>query len=71
MEGYLVFTDKGFRFKLSKVYNNRKKAGQRGRFDILFFEGDGDANRMSGSWAFYRHEAYSKYSGNWFLIKKF
>ena len=34
--------------KLSKVYDDRRKAAQTGRFDILLFEGEGDAVGMSG-----------------------
>lgn len=39
--------------KLSKVYDDRTKAEQTGKFDILLYEGAGDPNKIDGEWAFY------------------
>jgi hypothetical protein len=53
LEGLLVFKGSGMGLKLSKVYDDRTKAEQTGKFDILFYEGAGDPNKIDGEWAFY------------------
>ena len=53
LEGLIVFKADGFGIKLSKVYDNRQKAEQTGKYDILFYEGAGNPERMDGEWAFY------------------
>lgn len=39
LSGLLLFKGDQIAIKLSKVYNNRKKAGQTGSFQNLFYEG--------------------------------
>ena len=34
--------------KLSKVYDDRSKAQQTGKFDILLYEGAGNADKVDG-----------------------
>jgi hypothetical protein len=53
MEGVLVFKGTGIGLKLSKVYDDRTKAEQTGKYDILLYEGEGDVEKMEGNWAFY------------------
>ena len=65
-----MFRGEGMGLKLSKVYYDRRKARQTGRFEILLFEGEGDANGMYGYWAFYGYENTNKFAGQSSLIKK-
>ncbi len=53
MEGVLVFKGTGIGLKLSKVYDDRTKAEQTGKYDILLYEGEGDVEKIEGNWAFY------------------
>jgi hypothetical protein len=46
----------GLAIKLSKVYDNRQAAGQVGEHDTLLYEGEGNPDRMCGSWAFHGFE---------------
>ncbi len=47
-EGLLMFKNEGFGLKLSKVYDDRKKAEQTGSFDVLLYEGGGSADKLEG-----------------------
>ena len=53
LQGLLVFKGSGMGLKLSKVYDDRTKAEQTGKFDILLYEGAGDPNKIDGEWAFF------------------
>lgn len=46
MEGLLVFKGIGIGLKLSKVYDDRTKAQQTGKYDILLYEGEGDVDKI-------------------------
>lgn len=48
LEGVLVFRADGIGMKLSKVYDDRSKAQQTGKFDILLYEGAGNADKVDG-----------------------
>jgi hypothetical protein len=65
LEGLLVFRGSGLGLKLSKVYDNRQKAEQTGKYDILLYEGTGNPEKMKGKWSFYGFESSMKYSGSW------
>jgi hypothetical protein len=41
-----MFGAEGMCFKLSKVYDNRDKAGQTDSFDILLYEGTGNPEKF-------------------------
>lgn len=69
LEGLLVFRADGFGFKLSKVYEDRTKAEQTGKFDILLYEGAGNPDRVDGEWAFYGYETSTEYAGTWTMIE--
>jgi len=47
-EGLLLFKNSGLGIKLSKVYDDRKKAEQTGSFDVLLYEGEGMPEKMTG-----------------------
>ena len=53
LEGLMIFKSDGLGIKLSKVYDDRLKAEQTGKYDILFYEGAGNPDRFSGEWAFH------------------
>ena len=67
IEGLLIFRGDGFGFKLSKVYDDRIKAEQTGKFDILLYEGGGNPDHVDGQWAFHGFETSTEYSGFWFM----
>ena len=69
LEGLLVYRADGMGIKLSKVYDNRQKAEQTGKYDVLLYEGMGDPNRLSGEWAFHGFESSMEYSGYWFMAQ--
>ncbi len=52
MEGLLILRDDGLGFKLSKDYRKWFTARQVGRFNILLYEGVGNACEMKGNWAY-------------------
>lgn len=56
LTGLLIFKDFRMAIKLSKDYDNLKKACQIGDYDTLLYEGYGNPDRFSGSWAFYGFE---------------
>lgn len=43
----------GIGLKLSKVYEDRTKAQQTGKYDILLYEGSGIVDKIEGEWSFY------------------
>jgi redox-sensitive bicupin YhaK (pirin superfamily) len=65
MEGLLIFKGGGVAVKLSKLYSNRKKAGQKDKFSILLYEGAGIPEQLTGTWHFHGYETQPKYSGTW------
>lgn len=69
INGLLVFSGNGMGFKLSKVYDDRSKAEQTGKFDILLYEGGGNPDRMDGQWAFHGYETSTEYAGNWVMME--
>lgn len=46
LDGILIFRADGIGLKLSKVYDDRQKAEQTGSFDLLFYEGAGNADNL-------------------------
>ena len=48
LSGLLVYRHDGLAIKLSKVYDDRQKAEQVGKFDVLLYEGIGNPDRMTG-----------------------
>lgn len=44
----MVFREDGLAIKLSKVYDDRQKAEQVGKFDVLLYEGIGNPDQMKG-----------------------
>lgn len=68
MEGVLVFKGTGIGLKLSKVYDDRTKAEQTGKYDILLYEGEGDVEKVEGTWAFYGFETSTEYAGKWKML---
>lgn len=70
LNGLVIFRAEGIGFKLSKVYNDRKKAGQTEKFDILLYEGEGNPDKIEGEWAFNGYESASEFSGTWTMTAK-
>jgi hypothetical protein len=49
--------------KLSKLYSNRRKAGQIGKCSVLLYEGAGGIpEQLTGKWYFHGYEADPKFS---------
>jgi hypothetical protein len=56
-------------FKLSKVYDDRDKAGQTDKFDILLYEGIGNPEKFEGEWAYYKYKGSRDWSGTWKMME--
>lgn len=69
LDGYLIFRADGFGFKLSKVYDDRSKAQQTGKYDILLYEGAGNPDKVVGEWAFHGFETSTEYAGTWTMME--
>jgi hypothetical protein len=65
LNGLLMFRADGMGLKLSKVYDDRSKAGQTGSFSILLYEGSGIPDKIEGEWAYKGYETSMQYSGTW------
>ena len=48
LEGFLIFKADNFGIHLSKVYDDRSSARQKGKFFNLLYEGAGTPNYLSG-----------------------
>lgn len=69
IDGLLIFKADGMGFRLSKVYDDRSKAEQTGKFDILLYEGAGNPDKFAGEWAFYGYESSTEYAGTWTMLE--
>lgn len=67
-DGVIVFTQDRLSLKLSKVYDDRTKAGQTEDYQNLLYEGTGHPDRISGDWAFHGFESSLQYSGTWYMM---
>ncbi len=53
-----------------KLYNDRKKAGQTDKWDLLVYEGYQDGNWFEGDWYYSGFKNDDKYSGKMKMIPK-
>lgn len=67
-KGVLVHQSDSLSIKFEKRYNNIVKAGQKGSFNVLIYEGSKHGLFFKGKWYYKGHEKEPSYSGTWEMI---
>lgn len=68
MKGILLFQNSYLSICFDKVYNDREKAGQTGKWSVLVYEGVQQGEIFAGRWYFEGFEGDSEYSGEMSLV---
>ena len=63
--GQYILTKRGPLFWMLKVYDNKEKAGQTGRWNTLIYESTSLGKKIKGKWFYENFQEDKNYSGKW------
>lgn len=66
----MLFNETGLSFCFDKLYEDKERANQKGKFDLLIYQGHQKESGFEGSWYFRGFERDKKYSGDMLMVAK-